>query len=228
MTIAENYQKICDSIAEAAIKSKRAETEITLVAVTKFVDTGRILQVVRAGADTVGENRVQEFIDKEEFFKKYNLRTHFIGQLQTNKVKYIVGKVKLVQSMDRLALAKELNRVAALKNVLQDVLVEVNIGNEAQKGGVPPGKLYELLDAVSGMTGIRVKGLMCVPPAVGEREAHSYFAAMRKLFEETAARRIPNVDMEILSMGMSGDYTAAIAEGSTMVRIGSALFGARA
>ncbi len=228
MTIADNYKKIKDNIADAAIKSGRNPDDVTFVAVTKFVDTDRILQAIEAGADTVGENRAQEFMDKEEFFKKYNLRTHFIGQLQTNKVKYILGKVQLVQSVDRLALAKELSRVASLKGLSQDILIEVNIGEEEQKGGVMPDELCELLSQVALMPNIFVKGLMCVPPAVGEREVHKYFASMRKLFDEIASMRMENVKMDVLSMGMSSDYMAAIAEGSTMVRIGSALFGARA
>ncbi|MBQ9832274.1 MAG: YggS family pyridoxal phosphate-dependent enzyme [Clostridia bacterium] len=228
MSIADNYRMISNNVKEAAVKSGRGADDVTLVAVTKFVDKDRILQAIEAGADNVGENRVQEFVDKEEFFKNYKINTHFIGQLQTNKVKYVLGKVKLVQSVDRLALAKELSRVATLRGLSQDILIEVNIGREEQKGGVMPEQLCELLSQIQELPGIFVKGLMCVPPAVGEREVHAYFAQMRKLFDDVAAMRIENVSMDVLSMGMSSDYMAAIAEGSTMVRVGSALFGARA
>ena len=228
MSIEDNYLKIKENIVNAAVKSGRKEDDVTFVAVTKFVDTDRILKAIEAGADTVGENRAQEYLDKEEFFKKYKLNTHFIGQLQTNKVKYILGKVQLVQSVDRLSLAKELSRVASQKGLSQDILIEVNIGEEEQKGGVMPHELDGLLHEVALMPNISVKGLMCVPPAVGEREVHKYFASMRKLFDEMASKCMENVSMDVLSMGMSGDYMAAIAEGSTMVRIGSALFGARA
>lgn len=200
---------------------------MTLIAVTKFVEPDRILEAIDSGISDVGENRVQEFLEKELFFRNNKIHSHLIGQLQTNKVKYIMSKVKLIQSVDRLRLAQELNRVAEAKNAVQDVLIEINIGGEEQKGGVHAYELYDLLYMISAMSRIRVKGLMCIPPAVSEREARSYFASMRKLFDETAAKRIPNVAMEILSMGMSGDYMAAIAEGSTMVRIGSAIFGER-
>ena len=228
MTIGDNFKKVRDNVLEATLKSGRKEDEVTLVAVTKFVETERILQAVEAGAKNVGENRAQEFIDKVEFYKKYNLYTHFIGQLQTNKVKYITGKANLVQSVDRLALAKELSRVATLRSISQDILIEVNIGREEQKGGVMPDELVELLSQVALMPNIYVKGLMCIPPAVGEREVHGYFASMRKLFDDIASMHLENVDMDILSMGMSGDYMAAIAEGSTMVRVGTAIFGSRA
>lgn len=149
-----------------------------------------------------------------------------IGQLQTNKVKYVIGNASLIQSVDRLELAKEISRLAVKAGITQDVLAEVNIGGEAQKGGIAPDELKDLLSIISELPGIRVKGLMCVPPAVGE-EARRYFASMRRLFEDIASAGIPGVDMRELSMGMSGDYKSAIKEGATMVRVGTAIFGAR-
>ena len=175
----------------------------------------------------MGENRVQELTGKLEFFRARGAEVNLIGQLQTNKVKYIIGKVDMIQSVDRLALAQEIDRLAARAGVVQVVMIEVNIGGEAQKGGIGPDELPGFLEMISAMNGIRVKGLMCIPPAVGEDGARPYFAKMRALFETLGSNQLPNVSMEQLSMGMSGDYMAAIAEGATMIRVGTALFGAR-
>ncbi len=152
---------------------------------------------------------------------------HFIGQLQTNKVKYIIGRVKTIQSVDRIELANEISRLAQKKNIVQDVLIEVNIGSEPQKGGAEPDKLNEFLSSISRLPGIRVDGLMCIPPAVDGENVRRYFAMMRELFEKAKGYDMPNVFMNTLSMGMSGDYRAAVAEGATMVRVGRALFGER-
>ena len=147
--------------------------------------------------------------------------------MQTNKVKYVIGYANLIQSVDRLELAKEISRLAVKAGITQNVLAEVNIGGEAQKGGIAPDELKDLISVISELPGIRVKGLMCVPPAVGEGEARRYFASMRRLFEDIGSAGIPGVDMQELSMGMSGDYRSAIKEGATMVRVGTAIFGAR-
>lgn len=225
MTIGESYQKIQEEIAEAAVTSGRKPEDVTFVAVTKFVTVEKIQEAVLAGACSVGENRVQELLSKLEFFEQSKLDVNLIGQLQTNKVKYIIGRVNLIQSMDRLELAREVDKRARAKQMVQKVLVEVNIGGEEQKGGVAVDKLPDFLGELSQLSGIKVKGLMCVPPAVEEREARAYFAKMQCLFQDS--RRIPGVEMDVLSMGMSADYRAAILEGATMVRIGSALFGKR-
>ncbi|MDY5179552.1 MAG: YggS family pyridoxal phosphate-dependent enzyme, partial [Eubacteriales bacterium] len=155
------------------------------------------------------------------------VRPHFIGALQTNKAKYVVGKAELIQSVDRLALAEEINRLAQKAGLVQPVLIEINIGGEEQKSGILPGELPELLKLVSDMRNLSVKGLMCVPPAGNEDETRYFFAKMRELFLAAGEFSFPNFAAEQLSMGMSGDYKAAVAEGATMLRIGSAIFGAR-
>lgn len=227
MSIRDNYLTVMENIASACAQCGRGEGEVKLITVTKFVDTGRIAEAVAAGARHVGENRAQEFRDKLDFFKENGLDAHLIGQLQTNKVKYIIGRVKTIQSVDRIELANEISRLAQKKNIVQDVLIEVNIGSEPQKGGAEPDKLNEFLSSISRLPGIRVDGLMCIPPAVDRENVRRYFAMMRELFEKAKGYDMPNVFMNTLSMGMSGDYRAAVAEGATMVRVGHALFGER-
>lgn len=227
MSIRENYLEICQNIADAAKQAGRRAEDITLVAVSKFVDEERIRLAHEAGANVFGESRAQELGEKMPMFEELGADVHFIGQLQTNKVKYVIGNASLIQSVDRLELAKEISRLAVKAGITQNVLAEVNIGGEAQKGGIAPDELKDLISVISELPGIRVKGLMCVPPAVGEEEARMYFASMRRLFEDIASAGIPGVDMRELSMGMSGDYKSAIKEGATMVRVGTAIFGAR-
>lgn len=222
-----SFQKITEGIAEACYKAGRSAAEVRLVGATKFKTAEQIRPVIEAGLAEVGENRAQEFNEKYDFFMECGVKAHFIGALQTNKVKYLVGRAALIQSVDRLELAAEVNRLAARKKLVQPILIEVNIGGEEQKSGADPKELRELLKLISDMPAVRVEGLMCVPPAVCEEEARGYFARMRELFLSIGEEKLPNVFMNELSMGMSGDYKAAILEGSTMVRIGSALFGAR-
>ena len=224
--IDENYKKIAYNVQEAFAKYRNSNEHIDIMAVTKTVDPQAVNHAIGLGIGLLGENRVQEYMAKKEFYSK-NTDVHFIGHLQTNKVKYIIGKVDMIQSVDRLALAQEIDRLAARAGVVQDVMIEVNIGGEAQKGGIGPDELPGFLEMISAMNGIRVRGLMCIPPAVGEDGARPYFAKMRALFETLGSNQLPNVSMEQLSMGMSGDYMAAIAEGATMIRVGTALFGAR-
>lgn len=227
MTIAEKYNEIMENIAIAAKKSGRRAEDITLVAVSKFIDEARISEAYAAGARVFGESRAQELNQKLEMFDSFGADVHFIGQLQTNKVKYVVGHVNTIQSVDRMELAEEISRIAKKRGTVQRILVEVNIGSEPQKGGAEGDKLNEFLTSISRMDAIEVNGLMCIPPAVGEDAVRAYFAKMRELFEKTKGYDLPNVFMNTLSMGMSGDYRAAIAEGATMVRVGSALFGER-
>ncbi len=216
-----------DGIADAARKAGRAPEEITLVAVTKFVDEARVREALACGVTDVGESRVQEMTGKLPLFMEFGARAHLIGQLQTNKVKYVIGKAATVQSVDRPNLAREISREAEKKGVVQDVLVEVNVGREEQKGGADPEGLFPFLEMICALPGVRVRGLMCIPPAVGEEDARRYFAQMRELFLKAGALGLPNARMDMLSMGMSGDYRAAIAEGANMVRVGAALFGPR-
>ena len=225
MGIRENYEHIQEQIESACAASSRRAEEITLIAVTKYVPIERIGTALDLGISHVGENRARELVDKLDFFTNRKCDIHFIGQLQTNKVKYIIGRVDLVQSVDRIQLAQELERQAAQRGLTQDVLVQVNIGAEPQKGGIDEHNLSAFLHSMVDMPHLRAMGLMCVPPALEAEQARPYFARMRGLWE--ASKHIPGVTMRHLSMGMSGDYTVAIQEGATMVRLGSALFGER-
>lgn len=226
MTIAENCERVLERMHEAAVRAGRKD-EAQLIAVTKFVEAERIAEAFRAGIHAVGENRVQELLNKKEFFEKSLVDIHFIGQLQTNKVKYVIGGIKLIQSMDRLPLFEQVQNAAAREEIVQDVLLEVNIGREEQKSGVLREDIPALLDCTAGMKNIRVKGLMCIPPPSRGDEARKYFSQMHELFFSLGQGRWPNVSMQELSMGMSGDYYEAVLEGATMVRVGTALFGAR-
>ncbi len=228
MSVRDNCFEIRGNIEKACAKARRNVEDITLIAVTKFVDEERIAQAIDCGVSEVGENRVQEWERKYDFFTERGVKMHLIGQLQTNKVKYIINKgLSLVQSVDRLSLAQEIEKQCSLHDCRQDVLLEVNIGGEEQKGGIEIKALPGLLDEISALPHINVKGLMCIPPAVGAEDARRYFAQMRGVFDDLAAYKAPNVEMRVLSMGMSGDYTVAIEEGATMVRVGTAMFGSR-
>ncbi len=221
--VRENYARICDAVNAAAVKSGRSPNEITLMAVTKTVAPEIVNCAVDCGIRLLGENRVQEYQSKCDSYRK-EAQVHFIGHLQTNKVKYLVGGVSMIQSVDRIALAQEINRCAEKKGLRQDILLEVNIGGEESKSGVQPELLPKLLEETAQLPNVHVCGLMTIPPPVQDTR---YLEAMQRLFEEMKQKKLPNTEMRILSMGMSGDYEAAIACGSTMVRIGSALFGAR-
>ena len=178
------------------------------------------------GITTIGENRVQEFLSKEEALLP-SVR-HLIGHLQTNKVKQIVGRVRMIQSVDSERLAAEISRLSQQKGIQTEVLVEVNIGKEENKSGVFAEELDSLLEKIDLLPGIRVCGLMTIPPICEkESEIREYFSKMHKLFIDRQGKKMDNGNMAVLSMGMSGDYEQAILEGATMVRIGSALFGAR-
>lgn len=181
-SIAQRVDIVRGGIAEAAYKAGRSADEVRLVCVTKFVDTDRIAQAIAAGVTEVGENRAQELTDKFDFFKANGQHVHFIGQLQLNKVKYLVGRAELIQSADRFEAFAEISRVAVKHGVKQDTLVEVNIGREPQKGGVDPEGLTELLKRVSDLPDICVKGLMCIPPAAEADNVRGYFRHMRELF----------------------------------------------
>jgi len=227
MSIADNYARIQDEIASACALSGRSQDDIHMIAVTKFISMERIAQALDLGIKQIGENRAQELQDKLEFFNSRNCDIHFIGQLQTNKVKYILGKVQLIQSVDRLAAAQEIQRLAQLNSVQQDILVQVNIGHEDQKAGIDEDQLLPFLETVSNMPNLHVKGLMCIPPNLPGDAVRPYFAKMRSLFERMKGQALAQTDMQYLSMGMSGDFKEAILEGSNMVRIGTALFGSR-
>lgn len=226
MDIRERILEINENIASAARQAGRDPDEIKLIAVTKTVGEAPIREAAACGICAAGENRVQELTKKLPLFESLGMEIHLIGQLQTNKVKYVIGNVSLIHSVDRLSLAGELERVCALKNAAQDILIEVNIGGEPQKGGVSEPELVRLLEGVSAFEHVNVKGLMCVPPS-GAESAKRCFSKLRELAFRTASLKIPDTEMRELSMGMSGDYIEAIGEGATMVRVGSLIFGSR-
>lgn len=224
----ENYNRILDSIAETAVRSGRRPEEITLLAATKTVPLEVINYGISQGLSCVGENRVQELLEKYDALDKVHCDVQFIGRLQTNKVKYLLGKVSCIQSVDSLKLAKEISRLCAREKTPMDILVEVNIGREESKGGVLPEELLEFVDQVRVLEGIRVRGLMAIPPACDNKaRLCEYFSDIRQYFVDITAKRMDNVFMDCLSMGMSSDFCEAIQCGSTMVRVGSALFGRR-
>lgn len=223
----ENYKRVKENVLNAAVKSNRNPDDVRLMCVTKTVEPEYINPVLDLGADLIGENRVQEFLGKRDALNLDGVEKHLIGHLQTNKVKQIVGEVDLIQSVDSVKLAKEISKVSAKKGITSDILVEVNIGDEESKSGISVDGVYDLLCEIAGFENIRIKGLMTIPPICSEEEARKYFYLMHKTFVDIREKSLDNINMEILSMGMSGDYEAAIAEGSNIVRVGSAIFGAR-
>ena len=216
-----NYARIASEIAEAAVKSGRKPEDIAFMAVTKTVDPVLVNEAIDCGISLLGENRVQEWQSKREAYRA-GVPVDFIGALQSNKVKYLMGQIRLIHSVDRLSLEQEIERQAEKHGIVQDILLEVNIGGEESKSGTAPSELPALLEQVKAFTHVNVKGLMTIPPPCSDDR---YLAAMEELFlrvKETDPDR-----MQILSMGMSDDYAAAILHGSNLVRVGSALFGAR-
>ena len=227
-TIAENIAAIRARIDAAARTTGRTGADITLVAATKMNDAARVREAVAAGIDACGENRVQEMTEKLAQGAYTGAPLHFIGHLQTNKVKYIVGVVDLIESVDRLELLECIEKQAAKIGVTQDILFEINIGAEESKSGFTPEEAAQLAAKMGEYPHVRLHGLMAIPP-VSEKPGDNcrYFAEMRNLFVDISAKKYDNVSMDCLSMGMSGDYPDAIREGATLVRVGTAIFGAR-
>ncbi len=226
--LADNLAYIREQMAEACVQAGRAEDAATLLAVTKTVEPSRINAALRLGVGHIGENRVQEFLGKQEFLELTDVETHLIGHLQTNKVRQIVGQVQMIESVDSVRLAAAISRRSEELGLVTPILVEVNIGGEEAKSGVEPEYLESLLEEIAGFSGISVRGLMTVPPILpSETEKRRIFSKMYRLFVDIKSKNIDNIHMQELSMGMSGDYREAILEGSTIVRIGSALFGRR-
>ena len=226
MTIAENIARVRENIASACLRAGRPEEEVKLIAVTKYVEEERIAQAFDSGLRTVGENHAQEVREKLNFYKQNGAELHFIGQLQSNKVKYIIGNVRLIQSADREKLLLDLEEHARKLDLVQGILLQVNIGAEAQKGGVPVEDVPYLLELACGLKHLRVEGFMCVPPDVDAEAARLYFARLYELREKLRPL-FPELPLKELSMGMSHDYPQAIMEGATMVRVGTAIFGKR-
>lgn len=224
-TIAENIETIRRNIAAAAPEDGRT---VMLVAATKMNDASRIREAVAAGVDACGENRVQEFLEKDALGAYEGCPKHFIGHLQRNKVNKIVGRVDLIQSVDSEELLTLIEHRAAALGIVQDLLIEISVAGEAQKSGIPPAELPALLAAAFRCPHLRVRGLMCVPPIVADGgNNRPYFAFMRQLFVDNSEKKYDNIFMDFLSMGMTDDYLDAVAEGANMVRIGSAIFGRR-
>lgn len=223
-----NYKLINERIAEAAQKVGKSREDITFLAATKTVEPEVINHAISLGLDHIGENKVQELLSKYDSYNLENCSLQFIGHLQTNKVRQIVDKVDLIQSVDSVKLANEIAKQSLILNKTTDILVEVNIGREENKSGVYPENLEELLCEISKIEGISVKGLMTIPPICDNKHKISkYFNNMHNIFIDISQKKLDNISMTILSMGMSADYYEAILEGANMVRIGSSLFGAR-
>ena len=227
MPVSENLKVVMDKIAAAARKTGRDPSSVRLVVVTKTVDHDRIREAVAAGAGILGENRVQEAKEKIEALGKI-ASWHLIGHLQTNKAKYAVRLFDLIHSVDTLELAAEIDRQAAKIGKAQNILIEVNIAGEASKAGMAVKGAPALVREAARLKNISIKGLMTMPPYSENPEgSRPYFTVLRELAETIAKGTIPNVSMQELSMGMSGDFEVAIAEGATLVRVGTAIFGTR-
>ena len=227
MMLKDNFDEVRLNIKRVCEKSGRSSDDVTLIAVSKTKPLSDIEELIQYGQTEYGENKVQELVDKYE-----NVSTpvnwHLIGHLQTNKVKYIVDKVKLIHSVDSVHLAREIEKEAAKKNVDVDILIQVNIAHEDTKFGINENDIYDLLDEIKDMSHIHVKGLMTIAPFVENPEENRvHFRNLHQLLLDIKSKNIDNINMSILSMGMTNDYEIAIEEGSTMVRVGTGIFGER-
>ena len=228
MSIAENVAAIRAAMESAARDAGRDPKEIKLCAATKMNDAAAVRQAIAAGVDVCGENRVQELTQKLGEKAYAGAPVHFIGHLQTNKVRQVVGKVDLIQSVGSLHLLEAVNKEATRQNLRQDILLEVNIGEEAAKTGFAASEILPLIDKIDSFSNICVRGLMAIPPiSENPGDNSKFFLKMREIYVDIRAKKKDNVQVDCLSMGMSGDYLDAIRCGSTMVRIGTAIFGER-
>jgi len=228
MSIAENVAWIRAQMNEAAIAAGRDPKEILLCAATKMNDADAVRQAIAAGVDCCGENRVQELTQKLSENAYEGAPVHFIGHLQTNKVKQVVGKVSLIQSVDSLRLLEAIQKEAARQGICQDILLEINIGQEESKSGFRKEEVPSILEKMTDFDNIRIIGFMAIPPICHDStENRKFFQEMYQLSVDITAKKYDNVCVNILSMGMSDDFACAIACGSTMIRVGTAIFGAR-
>ncbi|MDI6816661.1 MAG: YggS family pyridoxal phosphate-dependent enzyme [Actinomycetota bacterium] len=224
MQVYENIRTIREKIERAAMRSGRSADDVTLVAVTKNQPVEAIMQLLTTGIIDLGENRSQELISKKGALEE-RINWHFIGHLQRNKVRYIIPFVYLIQSVDSMALAREISAEAKRINKVQDVLLEVNVSGEATKHGFAPDEVAQALNELVLLDNVRVKGLMTMAPLEDDAElTRPHFAKLKKLYDSISSRQERNIEMEYLSMGMSNDFEVAIEEGSNMVRIGTAIF----
>lgn len=217
-----------DRIRQVALAVGREPDSVRLVAATKAVSAERVREAVAAGLRLAGENRLQEALPKIQALRDEPLRWHFIGQLQRRKVRDVVARFDIIHSVDTLELAFEIDRRAEAAAIRQDVLLEVNVAGEPTKAGFPPDQLEEQLSQFSGLTHLRIRGLMTIPPPVDNPErARVHFRSLRDLAGRLSGQAVPGVAMTELSMGMSSDYVVAVEEGATLVRVGTAIFGRR-
>lgn len=223
----ENLSVVEENIKKACEKAGRDRNEVTLIAVSKTKPVEMLEEVYDTGIRNFGENKVQEMCEKMDVLPK-DIKWHMIGHLQRNKVKYIAGRTELIHSVDTYRLAEEINIQAKKKNIIIPILVEVNIAGEESKFGTSADDAMLLVEDISKLENVRIKGLMTIAPYVEDAEENRpYFRKIKQLAVDIANKNIDNVSMEILSMGMTGDYMVAIEEGSTMVRVGTGIFGAR-
>ena len=228
MSIAQNVAIIKENIAKAAIAAGRDPKEILLCAATKMNDADAVRQAIAAGVDCCGENRVQELTQKLSENAYEGKPVHFIGHLQTNKVRQVVGKVSLIQSVDRMKLLQAIQDEAARQGIVQDILLQVNIAKEASKGGFYKEEILQVAEKCAMFSNIRVCGLMAIPPICQNKtENHNFFQKMYQLWVDITEKKYDNISVDVLSMGMSGDFADAVRCGCTMIRIGTAIFGAR-
>ena len=226
--IQENVKFIRNKINEATVKSGRNENDVRFMAVTKTVDPVYINHAIDCGIDLIGENKVQEFLSKRDDLRLDKVEKHLIGHLQSNKVRKIITEVDMIQSVDSVSLAKEIERQAEKNNMTANVLIELNVGDEESKTGMDKALCMESVLEIAEMKHVRIKGLMTIPPICeNNADLRKFFEEMYKLFIDIRAKKLDNVCMDILSMGMSGDYEEAILCGSNLVRVGSAIFGPR-
>ncbi len=229
MNISERYAEVKRRVDEAAVRSGRDPEDVRLIAVTKTHPASEINEAIKAGAADIGENRVQEVLEKYDSVSP--VRWHLIGHLQTNKVKQIIDKVVMIHSVDSLKLAREIDKRAAAAGITMDVLIEINSAMEETKSGIPAEDLRQLVTDITAECGnVRVCGIMCIPPIAAKPEdSRPYFREAARLFEEMKSWNLPpeRFAPTELSMGMSGDFEVAVEEGATMVRVGSSIFGPR-
>ncbi|MCI5805433.1 MAG: YggS family pyridoxal phosphate-dependent enzyme [Clostridium sp.] len=225
--VKENYNYVKQQVEETAKACGRDPKEITLIAVSKTKPLENIEELIEIGVEDFGENKVQELCDKYEHVSQ-PVRFHLIGHLQTNKVKYIVDKACLIHSVDSLKLAQTIQKEAAKKQVIAQILIEVNVAEEDSKFGLHAEDVIPFIQEISTMPNLHVNGLMTIAPFVDDPEDNrKYFRTLKQLSLDITSKNIDNIDMNVLSMGMTNDYKVAIEEGATMVRVGTAIFGAR-
>lgn len=228
MTVRQVAQELWENIAEACARAGRPEGSVRLMAVTKTVPPERVNEAIDAGVTLLGENRAQELLAKYDAYRKGQTEIHFIGHLQTNKVRQIIDKVSMIQSLDSIPLAREIQRQCEKHGRDMDCLVEVNVGSELTKSGVAPEALEDFIREAAGFSRLHIRGIMAIPPVCDtELEQERNFSRLHQLFIDIGEKNVDNIAMEILSMGMSGDYLTAIKHGSTLVRLGTVLFGRR-